>query len=104
MNISKLGFIAVVLFSLSNAVSADSEGYIGEITLFASTFEPRNHMYCDGRLLSISDYQALFSLLGTKYGGNGRTTFALPNFSEAEKSLQGARYIIQVEGVYPSRS
>ncbi len=46
MKISKLGFIAVVLFSLSNAVSADSEGYIGEITLFVSTFEPRNHMYC----------------------------------------------------------
>gem|GEM_PF-4256047 len=60
--------------------------------------------YSDGRLLSISDHPALFSLLGIKYGGNGRTTFALPDFSEAEKSLQGARYIIQVEGVFPSRS
>ncbi len=104
MKLSKLGAALAILLALSNTVSADTEGFLGEITIFASSFPPRNHMYCDGQLLPIANYQALFSLLGTKYGGDGRTTFALPNFSEAEKLLHGARYIIQVEGIYPSRS
>ena len=53
--------------------------YIGEIRLFAGNFAPRNWAFCDGRLLPISSYTALFSILGTQYGGDGRTTFALPD-------------------------
>lgn len=56
------------------------EGTIGEIRLFAATFAPRNWAYCSGQLLPIAQNQALFSILGTTYGGNGTTTFALPNF------------------------
>jgi microcystin-dependent protein len=56
------------------------EGYIAEIRFFAGNFAPRSWAYCSGQLLSISTNQALFSLLGTTYGGNGTTTFALPDF------------------------
>ena len=53
--------------------------FIGEIILFAGNFAPRGWALCDGQLLSISQNQALFSILGTTYGGDGRTTFALPD-------------------------
>ncbi|WP_299209572.1 tail fiber protein [uncultured Dokdonia sp.] len=53
--------------------------FLGEIKLFAGNFAPRSWAYCDGQLLAISQYSALFSILGTTYGGDGRTTFALPD-------------------------
>ena len=55
------------------------EGYIAEMRYFASNFAPRNWALCAGQLLAISTNQALFSLLGTTYGGDGRTTFGLPD-------------------------
>lgn len=55
------------------------EPFIGEISLFGFGFVPQGWAACDGRLLSISSNTALFSLLGTTYGGNGQTTFALPD-------------------------
>lgn len=55
------------------------EGTIGEIRMFAATFAPRNWAYCDGQLQAIQQNQALFSILGTTFGGNGQTTFALPD-------------------------
>lgn len=55
------------------------EGTIGEIVLFAGNFAPRNWAFCDGQLIAISQNDALFSLIGTTYGGDGRTTFALPD-------------------------
>lgn len=55
------------------------EGMIGEIRLFAGNFAPRAWAFCDGQLLPISQNSALFSILGTTYGGDGRTTFALPD-------------------------
>ncbi|MDT0642195.1 tail fiber protein [Zunongwangia sp. F363] len=55
------------------------EGTIGEIRLFGPEWAPRNWALCYGQLLPINDYTALFSLLGTKYGGDGRTTFGLPD-------------------------
>lgn len=56
-----------------------SEPYIGQITMFGGNFAPRGYALCDGQLLSIAQYSALFSLIGTTYGGNGTTNFALPN-------------------------
>jgi hypothetical protein len=53
--------------------------YLAEIRLFAGMYEPRGWMFCDGRLLSIAQNLALFSLLGTTYGGDGVNTFALPD-------------------------
>ena len=55
------------------------EGYIAQIILFAGNFAPRSWMFCQGQILSIAQNTALFSLLGTTYGGNGQTTFALPD-------------------------
>ena len=56
-----------------------SEPYIGEIRMFGGTFAPENWLFCNGQLLSISDNDTLFSLIGTTYGGDGQSTFALPN-------------------------
>ena len=55
------------------------EGTIAEIRLFAGNFAPRNWAFCAGQILSIAQNTALFSLLGTTYGGNGQTTYALPD-------------------------
>lgn len=52
---------------------------LGQIALFAGNFAPRGWALCDGQLLPIAQYQSLYSLLGTIYGGDGRTTFALPD-------------------------
>ncbi|TNE55131.1 MAG: phage tail protein [Bacteroidetes bacterium] len=56
--------------------------FIGVVKLFGGLYEPKNWMYCDGRLLPISQYNSLFSIIGTTYGGNGTTTFALPNLNQ----------------------
>jgi len=55
------------------------DAYIGSIALFAGNFEPRNWKYCNGQTLPISDFSPLFAILGTTYGGDGRTTFSLPD-------------------------
>lgn len=56
-----------------------SEPFVGEIRMFAGNFAPRGWAFCDGQLLAVSQNDALFSLLGTIYGGDGRTTFGLPD-------------------------
>ena len=55
-----------------------SDPFVGEIRMFAGNFAPRGWSLCDGQLLAIAQNNALFSLLGTIYGGDGRTTFGLP--------------------------
>src|SRR5262245_48271628 len=71
--------------------TAAYDGYLGEIMLFGGNFAPRSWALCNGQLLPISQHTALFSLLGTTYGGNGVTTFALPN-------LQGRVVLHQGQG------
>jgi len=56
-----------------------AEPFLAEIRMFAGNFAPRGWTFCNGQLLPIAQNQALFSLLGTTYGGDGRTTFALPD-------------------------
>ena len=56
-----------------------ADPFIGEIRMFAGNFAPRGWAYCDGQLLAISQNEALFSLLGITYGGDGRVTFGLPD-------------------------
>jgi microcystin-dependent protein len=56
-----------------------SEPFLAQITMFAGNFAPRGWAFCDGQLLSINQNPALFSLLGTTFGGDGRTTFGLPD-------------------------
>lgn len=55
------------------------DGTLAEVRIFTGNFAPRNWAFCNGQLLPINQYQALFSLLGTTYGGDGRTTFGLPD-------------------------
>ena len=54
---------------------------LGQVMLFAGTYAPIGWMFCQGQLLPISEYEALFTILGTTYGGDGQSTFALPNLS-----------------------
>jgi len=56
-----------------------SEPFVGEIRMFAGSFAPRSWAFCDGQLLAVSQNDTLFSLFGTIYGGDGRTTFGLPD-------------------------
>lgn len=58
-----------------------ADAYIGEIRIFAGNFPPKDWAFCDGSLLAIQRNTALFSILGTTYGGNGTSTFALPNLN-----------------------
>jgi prepilin-type processing-associated H-X9-DG protein len=53
--------------------------YVGEIRIFAGNFAPANWLFCDGSVLPISEYETLFQLIGTTYGGDGQNTFALPD-------------------------
>ena len=84
----------------SNSGSSCSSRLFAEVFLFAGTFPPAGTAYAHGQLLPISQNQALFSLFGTKYGGNGQTTFALPDMRGLEPT--GVNYVICLSGVYPS--
>lgn len=66
-------------FTKEEETPAYQEGFLGEVKMFAGNFAPRGWALCEGQLLSISQNTALFSILGTTYGGDGRTTFALPD-------------------------
>ena len=57
------------------------ELYLGQIVMFAGNFAPRGYAFCNGQILSIAQNSALFAILGTTYGGNGTSTFALPNLA-----------------------
>jgi len=76
------------------------EPFVGEVKYFAGNFAPRGWSFCQHQLLPIAEWEALFSILGTTYGGDGRTTFALPKIED----LNGCKAIIALQGVYPSRS
>lgn len=65
------------------------EPFIGQIQAFGCNFAPRNWAFCNGQLLPINQYTALFSLLGTQYGGDGRTTFGLPDLRGRAAIHQG---------------
>lgn len=66
------------------------DGTLGEIRIFAGTFPPRNWAYCQGQVLQIAEYNALYALLGTYYGGDGRTTMGLPDLRGRTPIGQGA--------------
>jgi len=56
-----------------------AQPYVGEIRMFGGNFAPAGWMFCEGQLLPISEYETLFNLIGTTYGGDGQSTFALPD-------------------------
>ena len=74
--------------------------YVGEIRMFAGNFNPNGWMFCQGQTLPISQYETLFQLIGTTYGGDGEETFNLPNLSGRLPLHQGSGYVIgQMAGV-----
>jgi microcystin-dependent protein len=77
------------------------EPFEGRITLFAGNYAPEGWALCDGQLLSIAKNTSLFTIIGATYGGDGRTTFALPRL--APLGPNGPHYLIAVTGEYPSR-
>jgi hypothetical protein len=104
---SPSAFAAADLFgspaSLSQGVNADPSCVFGEIKLYAGT-PPDNVRLADGSVLSISQNDALFAVLGTTYGGDGVQTFALPDLRGAEpkgRGSAGVNYYICVSGVFP---
>src|SRR3954466_6035981 len=77
-----------------------SDPYIGEIRMFGGNFAPVGWLLCQGQLLPISQYDALFNLIGTTYGGDGQTTFALPNLASRMPMHQGSGFVLgQMAGV-----
>lgn len=76
--------------------------FIGDIVLFPYTFVPMDWMLCDGSILPIQQNTALFSLIGNTYGGDGSTTFALPNLIGTEP-VPGLRWCICTGGIFPVR-
>ena len=127
----KFGFVlagsaALATMSVAAPAKASSEPFLGEIMMVGYMFCPRNWMEANGQLLSISQNTALFSLYGTTYGGDGRTTFALPDLrgrapvhvgpdnrlgerrsaggEGSELGTQTVRFCVATQGIYPSRN
>ena len=78
-----------------------STQFLGEIKIVTFNFPPKGWAFCNGQLLPINQNQALFSVLGTTYGGNGTTTFALPDLRGLAPT--GLTYYICTQGVFPTR-
>ena len=75
-----------------------SEPFLAEIRIVGFNFPPRGWAFCDGQLLPINQNQSLFSLLGTTYGGDGRTTFALPDLRSRAPIHEGDGYSLGQRG------
>lgn len=75
-----------------------AQPYVGEIRMFAGNFAPAGWMFCEGQLLPISEYETLFQLIGTTYGGDGQSTFALPDLRGRIPIHQGNGFILAETG------
>src|SRR6266849_818385 len=75
-----------------------SQPYVGEIRMFAGNFAPAGWMFCEGQLLPISEYDSLFNLIGTTYGGDGQSTFALPDLRGRLPIHQGGGFTLAENG------
>jgi microcystin-dependent protein len=75
-----------------------AQPYVGEIRMFAGNFAPAGWMFCEGQLLPISENETLFQLIGTTYGGDGESTFALPDLRGRIPIHQGNSYILAETG------
>src|SRR4030095_1071421 len=75
-----------------------AQPYVGEIRMFAGNFAPAGWMFCEGQLLPISENETLFNLIGTTYGGDGQSTFALPDLRGRLPIHQGNGFILAETG------
>ena len=99
--ITQLGFDPII-GNLPIFADAAVDPYLGEIILFGGNFAPTGWAFAQGQLLPLAQNQALFALLGTQYGGDGITTFALPDLRCLEPEGNGPVYIIALQGIFPS--
>ncbi|HEX2934477.1 MAG TPA: phage tail protein [Bacteroidales bacterium] len=79
------------------------ETYVGQIVQFAFNYAPESWLPCEGQTLNISSNQALYALIGTKFGGNGSTTFCLPDMRKASLFSTGMKYYIAISGTFPQQ-
>lgn len=87
------------------------DGYIGEVREFAGSFAPRGWASCDGQLIKVGTYNALFAIIGTTYGGDGMNNFQLPDLRPIDGhgvkrhgwELGMPSKIICIEGIFPDR-
>lgn len=89
----KIIYTVLILFLFTKTIYAQ-EQYLGEIKLFAGNFAPKGWAFCAGQLLPINQNQALFAVLGTTYGGNGTTNFALPDYRGRAAVSYGQTYTL----------
>jgi len=75
-----------------------AQPYVGEIRMFAGNFAPAGWLFCEGQLLPISEYETLFVLIGTTYGGDGQETFALPDLRGRLPIHQGGGFVLAQTG------
>jgi microcystin-dependent protein len=75
-----------------------SQPYYGEIRMFGGNFAPAGWMFCEGQLLPISEFDTLFNLIGTTYGGDGQSTFALPDLRGRVPIHQGNGFVLAEQG------
>jgi microcystin-dependent protein len=103
---SSFGRIAgIVLFGgcVAATPATAQTNYIGEVGLFAAPFCPRGWLPADGKLLPISQYGTLFAVMGTTYGGNGKTDFALPKVSVPAQNGGALMACVAGQGMMPQR-
>ena len=77
-----------------------AQPYVGEIRMFAGNFAPAGWMFCEGQLLPISENETLFQLIGTTYGGDGESTFALPDLRGRVPIHQGGGFILACTALF----
>src|SRR6185295_2351640 len=75
-----------------------AQPYVGEVRIFAGNFAPAGWMFCEGQSLPISEFETLFNLIGTTYGGDGQSTFALPDLRGRLPMHQGNGTILAETG------
>src|SRR5213078_1803245 len=75
-----------------------AQPYVGDLRMFAGNFAPAGWMFCEGQLLPISEYETLFNLIGTTYGGDGQSTFALPDLRGRIPLHQGNSFTLAETG------
>jgi microcystin-dependent protein len=96
--------LLAAIFTAPHSALAQAEPFVGQVMFTAANFCPRGWARLDGAVLPISQNTALFSLLGTNYGGNGQTTFALPLIMPFQTNngytLMGC---VALQGIFPSR-
>jgi microcystin-dependent protein len=103
--LSALVGAALAIASSASGAFAQSDPFLGQVMIFGGNFCPRGWALMNGQLMPISQNQALFSLLGTTYGGDGRASFALPTAKPVFTGT-GAAFVtcIALVGVFPARN